>query len=198
MEFAKGVKVPFPDKIKEEYEIRDGSVTANIDIDNLDGVVMDFVEMIEEPMYIGIHVPLEEKEEIKLRKDDTDPFHERVYYLDNCKKDDMRLIIDTFMEVLINDGLSKFVIASQVNADEMFIHDYKVASFFVEDIDKMKALMERFNIPQSEAIITAMDTFDEEHYGVRSTYENGDGVNIYDLIDALSSAGMYAGEILEC
>ncbi len=84
MEFSKGYIVPFPEKIEKGYVIEENCVTANIDNEDIDGVIMDFVELIDEPMYIGIHVPLDEEEELKLRQDDADPFHEKVYYLDNC------------------------------------------------------------------------------------------------------------------
>lgn len=198
MEFAKGVKVPFPEKIEKGYVVEENCITANIDIEDMDAVVMDFVEVIDEPMYIGIHVPLDELEELELRKSEDDPFHEKVYYLDNCNREDMRLIIDTFMDILINDGLSKFVIASHTTGDEMFVQKYNVVSFFSDDTSKIEELLGKWGCEKKDELIIASDTFTQENPGCCFSYENEDGINIYDLIDALTQSGMYASEIIEC
>ncbi len=197
MEFSKGYIVPFPEKIEKGYVTEENCVTANIDNEDIDGVIMDFVELIDEPMYIGIHVPLDEEEELKLRQDDADSFHEKVYYLDNCNREDMRLIIDTFMEVLVNDGMSKFVIASHKTGDEMFVQKYNVVTFFSDDTLKIEDILRKWGCDKKKELVVAQDTFTEENPGMCTTYENEDGINIYDLIDALTQSGMYAGEIIE-
>lgn len=198
MEFAKGVKVPFSEKIEKGYIIENDCIIANVDNEDMDGVIMDFVELIEEPMYIGIHVPLDEFEEIKLRKSEQDPFHEQVYYLDNINREDMRLIIDTFMDVLVNDGMSRFVIASHATGEEMFVQKYNVVAFFSQNPVGIEELLGKWGCEKKDEMVTAPETFTEENPGICSAYENEDGINIYDLIDALSQSGMYKGEIIEC
>jgi len=109
---ASGVKIPFPEKIKEEFQLFDTSILFNISFEKLESFIGKFVEKLSEPLFFVLEIPVSRQEDLELRKNATCPFHKKVCYLDGQSKEQIRAIQNTYSELLLNDGMSQFAIYS--------------------------------------------------------------------------------------
>lgn len=196
MKFKSGVVVPFPDKIKEEYMVNKQGIIANISVDNMYNILKDFIETLPEPCFFLLEVPLNRKKEKKLRKSENDPFHKEVYYVDGLTQEQLIYLLDTYGNLLINDGMSCFGFASHNEKIEIYCTKYNVVQIFCFDTYKYGKLLEKYGIHETDNITTAWDTFSEEHYGESRIIEI-DKLNVYKLVKKLKKWKIYFAEIRE-
>ena len=143
---ASGVKIPFPEKIEEKYTICEPWINFNISFEKLKPLIEDFLINLCEPLFLYIYNPLSKNEDKGLRKKDSDPFHSEVLYLDGQTQKQIREIIEQFGELLLNDGMTQFGIASHKTGDELFIRKYKIVSIYSNEINKHIYLMDKIII----------------------------------------------------
>jgi hypothetical protein len=196
MKFSKGYIVPKAVEINEEFEIRDKYIIANVSFDNLKKVLLDFIELLEEPLFFILELPLNKQEEEELRKSDLDPFHKAIYYIDGCSKQDLNYIIEKSGDLLINDGLSNFGFASHNTHTEIMVMKYNVVYIFTEDLEKCSKLFLQYGINQVNKIKTAWQTFTKDSYGEAKTI-NIKGKTVYSIIDDYKEWNIYRSEIRE-
>ena len=55
--------------------------------------------------------------------------HQEVCYLDGQTRNQIDSILNSYGEILLEDGISQFAIASHVNHEEIFIQKYKLTGF---------------------------------------------------------------------
>lgn len=191
---AAGVNIPFPDKIEEKYELSAKRILCNISFEKLKQLLGDFVCGLVEPLFLVIELPLKLDEEEKLRTSQKDVFHKEVLYLDGQKKKQIDTLLDQYGELLLNDGMSSFGVASHVTGDEILIQKYKVVAIYSGEITKYCALMNRYGIVQTDNLVTVWNTFSHEHPGTCELVSIN-GLSVYDIVEELKKQGMYSSEI---
>lgn len=135
------------------------------------------------------------KEE-KLRGEGQEGIHEEILYLDGYKIVQIDKIFNKYGELLLNDGMSKFAVASHVTQDEIFIEKYKVTYIYSKKLEKYIEMMKRYKIKETKKLVTAWNTFSREHPGRCSRIEIN-GIDIYDVAEELKKQGMYRAKIIE-
>ncbi len=193
---ATGVKIPVPEKIEEKYILSESWIDFNISIEKLKPLVEDFLVNLCEPLLLFIYKPLSEKEEEELCEQGSGPFHSEVLYLHGQTKKQICEIMEQFGEILLNDGMSQFGIASHETGDEIFIQKYKIVSIYSKEIKQYLYLMDQYGISETDHLITAWDTFSQEHPGECSKVTI-DEKDIYDVVELLKEKGMYRVKIVD-
>jgi hypothetical protein len=150
---ASGVKIPFPERIEEKYTLSENWIKFNISFEKLEPFVEDFLISLYEPLFLIIHLPLNAKEEETLRRK-ADSFHSEVLYLDGQTKKQIGGILDQFGELLLNDGMSQFGIASHKTGDELFIQKYKITNIYSKEIKQYIYLMDKYGISKTYNLLT--------------------------------------------
>jgi len=198
---ASGVTIPFPEKIKEEYQVYESKIQFHLSFEKLGATLEDFIARQEEPLFFVLQIPLTRDEELALCPDGVFPeqgwtAHERVCYLDGQSKEQIRAILRQYGELLLNDGMSQFAVASHATWDEMFIMKYKLVDLYCKQPQKYFDLMESYGAPRTDRLLTAWDTFSNETPG-RTRRVEMDSMDCYDVYAALVKEGMYEAKIIE-
>lgn len=174
---AAGVRVPFPEKLSEQYQLNGDTLTSNLSFEKLADFVRAFYAELDEPLFLAIHPDAESAE---------------VWYLDNMTKKQLTLILDGYGELLYQDGLSAFAIGSLATEEELFVQKYKVLSIYSPKISRFAKQLERFGVSRTSKLVTAWDTFSKEHPGEAQRLEIA-GQTVPDMIKELQKIGMYQG-----
>lgn len=192
---APGVTIPFPDKILEEYQIFEGeSVCANVSYEKLSSLVTDFYKALPEPLSLVMQLPLSIYEENKMGFEEI--LHQEVLYLDGQTQSQINMIMASYGQLLLSDGLSQFAIASHQSHEEIFVQEYKVVSIYSKMPEKYAALLTKYGLHKTDRLITAWDTFSQDYPGeCRSVCI--EGLDAYHVADVLKKQGMYRAKIVE-
>lgn len=174
---AAGVTVPFPDKLREQY-VREGDrITLNLSFEKLNGFVAAFFKKLDAPLFLALHVPADET-------------HDRLYYLDGISAKQMRTLWQMYGELLCQDGLSAFAIASHETGEELFVQKYKIISLYSPRIERFAPLLEQYGVTETDTLVTAWDTFSEEHPGSLRLVDI-EGETVLDAVEQLRQIGLY-------
>lgn len=193
---AAGVKIPFPDKVKEEFQVFEHSIRLNLSFEKLEPMLYDFINLADEPLFVVLQLPLSLDEEEPLRKDENDSYHQKVCYLDGQSKAQVMDILSKYSNIILNDGLSQFAIASHVTKDDFFIQKYKLIDIFSKNTEKFFELMEKYHISETTELATVWNTFSYETPGEAWRF-NDAGRDIFDVYHELVKLGMYDAKIIE-
>lgn len=193
---ASGVHIPFPDKVEEKYISSENSIRLNISFEKIEPLINDFLLGLSEPLFLVIELPLKEKEEIKLKESNDYGFHSEILYLDGQTKKQMYEILNLYGEILFNDGMSRFGIASHKTSDELFVEKYKIIDIYSKNIKNHLSLMKKYSIDETKVLITAWDTFSNENPG-KCTKVIIDNKDIYDVVEELKKIGMYSAKVVK-
>lgn len=193
---ARGVTIPFPDRIKEEYEVFPEDLTFQPSFEKIRPMLLDFIEEAQAPFFLALHLPLSEQEEQKLRPDENAPFHQRICYLDGQTREQLLTILSRFGEILLHDGMTEFAVASHNTHEEFFVRRYKLIQLYSPQPNKWEPLMAKYGIKKTDKLVTVWDTFSKEHPGTCCRYEK-DGLDVYAVYQELIRYGMYEAKIVE-
>jgi len=200
---AQGVTIPFPEKIKEEFQVHDGSIRFHLSFEKLGPMLDDFIMRLEEPLFFAMHLPLTRDEEQALRPDEDisapgwiNKFHDKVCYLDGQSKEQIQAILRQYAEVLLADGMSQFAVASHVTGDEMFIMKYKLVDIYCEQPQYYFGLLEKYGVTRTDKLFTVWDTFSRDAPGQTRLAEIG-GITAYEVYEALAKQDMYEAKIVD-
>ena len=202
-QMAQGIRIPNLDGIHECYEVRerihpsDGqpfySFAINIGVDKLRPLLESFCEGLDEPVFFLCEMPASRQEETELRRSEKDPFHRNVYYNDGCSVDELLGLLELYGEWFIQDGMSCFGFASHSSKDEIYVGKYKVTNLFTRDLERYKALLNCFHIPQEEQIKTVWANFLHDAPGECSLVTL-QGRTVYDIVEEMLEGGLYLAE----
>jgi len=193
---ASGVTLPFPEQIKEEFQVFNKSILLNLSIEKLKPLVNDFLDQLSQPISFVLEIPLSQQEEMEYRKNDTDPFHKKVCYLDGLSKAQIEELLHIYEDVLINDGISQFAITSHSTKDEIYVQKYKIISINSPKPANYIEFLKGYGLVQTDDLVTAWNTFSHEAPGEARRVEI-DGLTIYDVYDELVKMGMYVAKVAE-
>lgn len=193
---APGVTIPFPDKIQEQFKVYEGkSIYANISFEKLKPILTEFYHSLPEPLFFVLQLPLSIHEERKMG--DSNTFHQEVCYLDGQTKSQIDDIMEKYGQILLEDGMSQFAVASHVNNEEIFIQKYKLTAFYSSSPRRFIPFLQRYGLTETDNLITVWNTFSQETPGeCRRVSING--FDVYDVAEQLKKQGMYRAKIIEC
>lgn len=189
MEFAKGVTIPFPEKIKPEYQMCNNFIIMNPDINNLYDLLNDFLISMKIPLVFFIELPCTIAEEDELRKSDTDAFHQNLYYLKIDDLDTCKRMLSEYKELLLHDGGVRYGFLSH-NSDEIYVYRYKVTYIKGKKLKSFKPLLKKYGYKEVKNLITPPSTFSYENPGT-SKKIIVNGKDVYTMRDELMEKGMY-------
>ena len=193
---AQGVSIPFSERMQEQYQIFPNCIRFTPSFEKIKPMLLDFIEQIEEPLFIVLELPLNQDEEAALRTRDTDPFHKKVWYLDGQSRQNVLDILAQYGDILLNDGISQFSVASHVTNDDFFIQKYKLIDLFSTTPARFVPLFKKYGLSETSEILTPWDTFSSQHPGTVKRVAHG-GKDIFDVHEALVALGMYEAKVLE-
>jgi len=193
---ASGVFVPLTEMIKEEFQVFEKSILLNLSFEKIDSFIEKFLNQLSQPLFFVLEIPLSQQEESELRKNDDDPFHKKVCYLDGQSKEQIKDIMCKYGSVLLNDGISQFAIASHTTGDEIYIQKYKLISIFSSCPTEYIEFLKSYGLTETDNLLTVWNTFSNETPGNVQRIEI-DGMNIFNVYDELVKMGMYVAKIVE-
>ena len=192
---ASGVTIPSPEKIQEQFQAyEEQCVRANISFEKLNPMLTEFYHSLPEPLFFVLQLPLSIHEERKMG--DSNTFHQEVCYLDGQTKSQIDDIMEKYGQILLEDGMSQFAVASHVNNEEMFIQKYKLTAFYSSFPRRFIPFLKRYGLTETDNLITVWNTFSQETPGeCRRVSING--FDVYDVAEQLKKQGMYRAKIIE-
>lgn len=192
-----GIDITDISGLKNAYFVTgEGSFAALLSAEKLAGFISAFTELIPEPVFFFLELPCSPEEEKELRATEDDPFHYKLYYLDNCTRPVIRALLKDYGSMLINDGICRFGFGGNVSGDEIYVQSYKVMSLYCSDKDrtrKAEALLKEQGAEKVSQLITPWDIISKDNPGYCARAEE-DGISPYDLPDMFKKAGMYYAE----
>ena len=196
----KGAKISDRIKLKEEYQIYDKWVSANISAENIRKVIDKFIEIENTNRFcLFIELPAKMEDETVIGKTEericlTESMHIDVYYLDDISSAYLNELLNMFEDILVNDGLSRFGVLSQ-RGNEIGKYKYNVMKAYSNgnDFSPFIKVFNEIGIPETKNLVTAWDYFSQDNPGESEIYEK-DGRTIYDVVDTLKEVGMYKAE----
>ena len=192
---APGVTIPFPEKIQEQFQVYEGqSIQANISFEKLKFLLTEFYQSLPEPLFFVLQLPLSIQEERQLGYDKI--LHQEVCYLDGQTRNQIDSILNSYGEILLEDGISQFAIASHVNHEEIFIQKYKLTDLYSLSPRHFIPLLQRSGITETDHLFTVWDTFSQETPG-ECRRISMKGLDVYDIAERLKEQGMYRAKIIE-
>lgn len=189
----KGSCVQNQDQLSEGYQLDGLQVIANIGADKILDLLHRFIDMYDEPMFFILELHTNQENETVSPQGQILIFHNDVYYVDGCSKEDALIILDRVGEILINDGLSSFGFGYHYTKDEVMIEKYNVVRIRSSDVHKFSKFFEQLHVPQVEQLITAWNTFTQDQPG-KSISVKTDGKDAFDIPEILSDMGIYFAE----
>ena len=193
LKMTEGCTVPKADILSEQYEIYENRIIANVNADKTEAVIRDYILMHDKPMFFFLELPTNQRDEEKLRKNDTDPCHIDVYYIDGLNAEQALEILSKYGYLLINDGMSRFGFGVHGQSTEVMRDKYNVIIVLSDDTERYTGIFNSYNIPRCENLVTAWDTFSYESPGECSMI-NVNGKTVYDLPEELKNFGIYFAE----
>ena len=198
LQFASGIKLPFPEKLKEEFQVFPQFISFHISLEKILPMVDAFLDQMEEPLFFVLQLPLNEEEEIEARKkENSQMLHQKVCYLDGQSKAQVRSLLQQYGELFLQDGLSQFAVGSHVTPDEIFIQKYKLVNIYSSELTKYFDFLHKYGLTQTDNLVTAWDTFSRETPGEARLIKI-DGMDVFDVYEKLVELGMYDAKIIEC
>lgn len=198
MKMIKGATIPNPELLKEEYEINETSIYANVDADKIAQVLIDFINMNDD-LFLVIEFPCNQKEEEQQMQDYTEEekklyeekgtmqhFHKNIYYMDGLSRDKALEIVEKYGDILINDGYCYFGFGNR-KFDEVSKTKYNMMlSYSKEDIKKYEEIFKRNGIVKVDKLYTAWDQFSKDNPG-----ESDITKEAHEVIEELLQDKMY-------
>lgn len=188
-----GCRVPFPEKLFEEYMLMENQIIANISADRIRTVMEHFICIHEEPLFFILELPSKQYDEKEIRPGVVEKLHKDVYYIDGCSNEEALTILLRVGDIMINDGLCSFGFGCHESNDEIMFGKYNVTTIFSRNIGQYINFMEDHEITKREHIVTAWDTFSKEHPG-SSVRIDTDGNDVFSIPEMFADWGIYKAE----
>ena len=192
LKMKKGCTVPFPEKVSEAYEVEGNSIIANIDAEKIKKILQHFIAMHDEPQFFILELPTNFNNE-NIENGNIKQFHKDIYYIDGCTREEALTILIRVGDLLINDGLCSFGFGCHESGDEIMFGKYNVTTVFSRNIEKYESFFTEHDIPKTDNLITAWDTFSEDYPGSSEKYELN-GETVFDIPERFKDWGMYFAE----
>lgn len=191
--------VPFPERLFEEYEVGGDTICANVSTSKALDMMKRFAEMhTDELMFFILQLPRQYKDDITQSKIlyDTDEYD--VYFIDGLDVSAVCEFVYAVGPFLVKDGMNLFGIGCHKTHEEILFGRYNVMTVYTKRADEYHRFFDEFGIKQSKKLVTAWDTFDEDHPGECRLYTSEEtGKTIYDIPEHYKDYGMYLYEVVK-
>lgn len=189
------------DQLQEGFVVDEGRILAQVSAEHIEDIMKKYLRKNEGmDIFFFVEVPTSVKEEkILVPSNDGIPgmieaVHRDVYYLDHIDSEIGLSLLDTFGDILINDGLSVFGFGTVDS--EIGKYKYNEMVLFYYDEDKMPIdIFLQSNIPEKKELVFAGTLFSEDNPGVSDRYEDASGRSVDDVVEVLKEAGLYKVEV---
>ncbi|MBQ6539530.1 MAG: hypothetical protein IJL71_00705 [Oscillospiraceae bacterium] len=188
-----GCKVERPEMLFEGFEVTGNQINANVSVDKIESVMQHFIVMHDEPLFFILEIPTLLSDETEIGDGVIKTRHRDVYYIDGCTQEAALTIMFRVGELLFNDGLSAFGYGCHNSGDEIMFGKYNVLTVFSRNTDGYADFFEPHDIDRTEKLVTAWDTFSQDHPGVSEIYE-ADGKTVFDIPGQFKEWGIYFAE----
>lgn len=185
--------------IHEGYSVKAANgyhvITINVSAEKIADVFLRLAELPREPVFLTIEVGTHKDEEAALRKTDSDPFHNDVYYIDGLSLSAAREIVKKYSTILVQDGCVEFGIGShgKDSHDEVFVNGYKIFYVYAVDPEKYLKALVSLGFQEEPQIRTVWDTFTPPTPGKRNVLTDAE-TTIWGMIEELKKQGLYLAE----
>jgi len=193
LHMIQGCKVPFPEKLSAEYVSEGNLITANVNAEDIEEIVKQFILMHKEPLFFILELPARLYDEVESRPGEIDTFHKDVYYIDGCTQEEALTILLRVGNLLIHDGLSSFGYGCHESGDEIMLEKYNVLTIFSRNISQYDAFLEEHHLSKTDQLLTAWDTFSPDSPGESTCFE-WEGKTVYDIPKQFQEWGIYLAE----
>lgn len=185
LELKECCKVPFPEKLFEHYEIKENAIYANVNASKVLDMMKRFVAIHSEPLFFILEIPAKQEEYPAID----------VFYIDGLDIGQALQCIDALGDFLVNDGLNTFGIGGHESCEEILFGKYNVMTLYTQNAENYCDFFRDFKIEQTDTLITAWDTFDQENPGESTILvSKKTGKTIYDIPAMYKEYGMYLHE----
>lgn len=183
IKIIKGCKVPKAKVLKEEYEINGNYITANVSAEKIDKILRHFIVHQHSLIFFILELPTNAADEDQ----SGNTLYKDVYYIDGLRAGQALSLLDSYGELLIDDGMVSFGFGSHdpSHKSEIMAYAYNIVQIWTETPDKFDGFFESHNIYKTDNLVTAWDTFTQDAPGECRSYEK-----IYSLPEHLKSMNM--------
>lgn len=190
LDMVKGCQVPFPERLFEGCEIGTRYIRMLLDAGRIPLALEKFLELRRrEQVFIILELPTNQKEEPEPER----VLHKDIYYLDGCSQEQALSLLEEYGELLIQDGMSAFGFGGHELGDEIMVEKYNLVTLWSRRPVKFRPLLEELGLPEQQHLVTAGETFDQEHPG-QCQMITLNGITVYDLPEMLKDRGLYFAE----
>lgn len=193
LKMKKCCSVPFPEKLSEQYEVKENMIIANVGTDKIMEMLLEFIDMHDEWLFFILEIPTNWNDEPKTESGELITRHKDIYYIDGCNRTKAKSILADAGALLIEDGMSCFGFGGHESKEEILFGRYNVMTIFTRNPEKYGAFFENRNITRTDALLTAWQTFSDENYGECELYKIDDR-DIYSIPEDYKKYGMYLAE----
>lgn len=196
LEMKECCKVPFPEKLFEEYETKDTAIYANVNASKILDMMKRFIEMHNEPMFFILELPCKNEDGITSEKTVTNEKNGYdVYFIDGLGAEQAIDCLNSLGCFLIKDGMNNFGFGCHESHEEILFGKYNVMTIYTKSADAYCEFLKDYGIKKVNRLITAWDTFDPKHPGKCKLYvSKKTGKTIYDIPEVYKEYGMYLYE----
>lgn len=196
IELKECCKVPFPEKLFEHYEVKENAIYANVNTSKVLDMMKRFVEIHHEPLFFILELPCKEEDDITETKKIVNANEDfDIFFIDGLGAEQACQCIDALGNFLIKDGMNTFGIGGHESHEEILFGKYNVMTLYTRNIKEYRDFLNDFEIEETGTLITAWDTFDQEHPGECTIYvSEKTGKTVFDIPEAYKEYGMYLYE----
>ena len=154
--------------------------TGSLSAELIPKAVKAFLDSVPEPVFFFLELP-----------EDIDDY--ALYYLDNCTREVAFAVMERYGELLVQDGISRFVFGSNKTGDEIYFKDYQEFMLYSENpkiyLTALSGLGAVMTDDRDKAVFLG-DIISKRHEGTLTAVELN-GETVFDIPEALEEAGMY-------
>lgn len=193
LKMIRGCKVPFIDKLEQQYQIQEQGMIANVGADKIQEVFEHFITLQDKSLFFILELPTNENNEQYLRENENSPAHKDIYYIDGLNAKQALQILKKYGELLIHDGMCQFGFGVHDYSAEIMKNSYNIVTIWTQVPEQYQNFFESHGIEKTDKLITAWDTFHYDNPGQCHMIEV-DGMCVYDLPKEFKQWGIYLAE----
>ncbi len=196
LEMKECCKVPFPEKLFEEYEVKDTAIYANVNASKVVAMMKRFIEMHDEPVFFILELPCKNEDGITAEKTVTNANDDYdVYFIDGLNAQQAIDCLNALGGFLVKDGMNNFGFGCHESHEEILLGKYSVMTIYTQRADSYRNFFKEFGIKKVKSLVTAWDTFDPLNPGECELYVSEEtGKTVYDIPEDYKQYGLYLYE----
>lgn len=118
-----------------------------------------------------------------------------IFFIDGLGAEQACQCIDALGNFLIKDGMNTFGIGGHESHEEILFGKYNVMTLHTRNTEEYRIFLNDFEITETDTLLTAWDTFDQEHPGESTIYvSEKTGKTVCDIPETYKEYGMYLYE----